>query len=105
MLHIFTLGHDAGDQLSRCLTLMGSQDVILLTDDGVFWAHDCEASAQLLDEFGSDTGGRQIAVLQADLSSRGLTLDSDLELPIFHAVDMNGFVELTEQHSQCLTWY
>lgn len=105
MLHIFTLGHDAGDQLSRCLTLMGSQDALLLTDDGVFWAHDCEASARLLDEFGSDSKGRQIAVLQSDLSSRGLTLESGRELPTFDAVDMRGFVELTEHHTQCLTWF
>ncbi|GAA3949398.1 DsrH/TusB family sulfur relay protein [Allohahella marinimesophila] len=126
MLHIFTLGLDAGSQLEHCLALMGSKDALLLIEDGVYWSHPSEASGRLWAALGlaNDldpqcyqapgeptpafaTEPHQVMVLKADCTARGI---ADASLPgdagrCFQLIDFDRFVELTEHHIQSMTWY
>jgi len=126
MLHIFTLGLDAGSQLEHCLALMGARDALLLIEDGVYWSHRSEASGRLWAALGlgNDLEARrhheaddpvsapaadnyQVMVLEADCVARGIVHDN---LPAdadrcFQLIDYDRFVALTEQHTQSMTWY
>ncbi|WP_416394802.1 DsrH/TusB family sulfur relay protein [Allohahella sp. A8] len=126
MLHIFTLGLDAGSQLEHCLALMGSKDALLLIEDGVYWSHPSEASGRLWAALGlgndldaqryqeadepaptATTDQYQVMVLTADCVARGIVAD---KLPedaarCFQHIDFDRFVALTEHHIQSMTWY
>ncbi len=96
LLHLLNCppGHGAVD---RCLSLAGSGDAILLMGDGVYCALPGSEVAGRL-----EAAGIAVHVLDEDAAARGV-------LPLlrgpFTAVDMAGFVELTERFTRSQSWY
>ena len=79
-----------------CLRLAGPDDAILLLGDGVYAALP-----------GSEAAGRlqrcaaEVLILQEDAVAAGGAIASDLST----AVDMAGFVALSERYPRQLAWY
>lgn len=98
-LHILSTSPGAGTALDDCLRIAGRGDTLLLVLDGVYAARMPQARAALLAAMES---GLQVYALLPDTDARGLAghLPAGIRL-----VDDNGFVELTERHPRCLSWY
>ncbi len=80
----------------NCLRLVAPGDAILLLGDGVYAAlADTEACKRLTDS------GADVSVLQTDAAAAGVLA----RMGPFAAVDMDGFVRLTEGFSRQLAWY
>lgn len=82
--------------LSDALTYLQQEDALLLVEDAVYAALRTHKAHALLVE----ATCRQF-VLSEDVNARGLMLNDSNEIT---AVDFVGFVELTEEHIQSLTW-
>lgn len=93
ILHTLATGPDSTPFVS-CLSLAQSQDTILLLGDGVyaFQGHVQAITAVR-------TAGTRVYALQNDCEARGVTVPKDV------AVDIEGFVKLTEEHARQLAWY
>lgn len=95
MLHILNRSPASSRVPLDALRAMSDNDCLLLIEDGVYGA-----VTPLADVFAAIEG--RVFALKDDLSARGLTnKHSDTIRP----VDMEGFVALTEQASQTLSWY
>ena len=91
MLHIIK----TIEKLSLALTYRQPGEHLLLTEEAVYAALPSHELAQQL------MGIEEVSVLESDLNSRGLqTLVSES----LTKVDYLGFVTLTEQHQQSITW-
>ncbi|MBZ5487843.1 sulfurtransferase complex subunit TusB [Halomonas aquamarina] len=95
MLHILTKAPNS-DAAQQMLQAVGDDDAIVLTEAGV--------QAALHREWaGFQLPSARIYLLAEDVTAWGLDeIVMDQALTI---VDMDGFVALTEQHVQTLTWY
>ena len=82
------------DTFRRCLELATSKDTVILMGDACYAAlSESDVAKQLADCHA------QLRVLDADALARGLR---DLAL---ESVDYEGWVALSEQHTQQLAWY
>ncbi|OZG73622.1 hypothetical protein BTA51_07310 [Hahella sp. CCB-MM4] len=98
-LHIFNQGTLQSALLQRCIETMSHKDALIFIEDGVVWATDSPLTSQLLGKAPQNAG---IYVLSEDLGARGL---SELKAESVAVVDYNGFVELTEQSQNTLSWF
>lgn len=91
MLHIIK----TIEKLTLALAYRQPSEHLLLTEDAVYAVL---PSHELANQLKTVEG---LSVLQADLASRGL---QDLVPESLDKVDYFGFVTLTEQHQQSITW-
>ncbi|PMH46311.1 hypothetical protein BCU68_02730 [Vibrio sp. 10N.286.49.B3] len=92
MLHIVKNSH----QLFQLNSYLLPSDGILLVEDAVYLANDKHVAHESLEKITN-----QIFILEDDLRARGLM---SVNLSPFHLVDFEGFVDLTIQHPQAMTW-
>ncbi len=99
MLHIVNKSPTERNNLDSCLRLAQAGSVILLIEDAVYAAMaNTETAARM--KQASETFN--FFVLAPDLKARGLT-----DLPLIQnieLIDYDGFVELTEQHTNIHSW-
>jgi tRNA 2-thiouridine synthesizing protein B len=93
-LHIVNKSCHSNQALQRCLSLSASGDSILLIEDGVYAAHDSDAT--LL----SKVPGINWYALDSDLAARGVTQVSGK----IEQVDYMGFVELVCKCRNSVSW-
>ena len=79
-----------------CLRLATAGDTILLLGNGVYAALAGSEAAGLLRHSEAD-----VVILKDDAIAAGSAISSDL----FLAIDMAGFVELSERYPRQLAWY
>jgi tRNA 2-thiouridine synthesizing protein B len=79
-----------------CLRLACAGDTILLLGNGVYAALPGSQAASRLQQCDAD-----VLLLRDDAIAAGSAIASDL----FTAVDMAGFVELSERYPRQLAWY
>ncbi|MDF2154681.1 sulfurtransferase complex subunit TusB [Vibrio sp. CAU 1672] len=90
MLHIIKTLTGLHDAVALC----HEQDALLLIEDAVYAANPQHQSFPMVK-------GQAAFVLDSDLLARGI---SHRVSPSCTVVDYAGFVELTEQHRNSLTW-
>ena len=95
MLHILTKGPDS-DVARQLQQAIADDDAIVLIEEGVLAALNGRWEGWKLYK-------SRIYLLAEDVAAWGL--DELIDSEIFATVDMQGFVGLTEQHTQTLTWY
>lgn len=96
MLHTVSTSPYATSALSNCLRYAAKNSCILLMEDAVIAATEHgQWQAELI------ASGNRIYVLLDDVIARGLT---EKISDHFGAVDMQGFVALTERHVTHLAW-
>ncbi|WP_068711758.1 sulfurtransferase complex subunit TusB [Vibrio tritonius] len=83
------------DKLPLVISLLQKEDALLLTEAAVYAASERSSAFSLLSEHSLTY------VLSEDLDARGW---SEKASPLVKVVDMLGFVELTEQYKQSITW-
>jgi tRNA 2-thiouridine synthesizing protein B len=91
MLHIIK----TIEKLNLALAYRQPSEHLLLTEDAVYAALPSHELAQQLMNI------EEVSVLEPDLNSRGL---QNLVSKSLTKVDYLGFVTLTEQHQQSITW-
>ena len=91
MLHIIK----TIEKLKLALAYHQKGEHLLLTEEAVYAALPSHELAQQLMDI------EEVSVLEPDLNSRGL---QNLVSKSFTKVDYLGFVALTEQHQQSITW-
>jgi len=86
--------------LASCLQVCGSQDGILLLEDGVFGALNSSPCTEELSTM--IKMGVKVYALSGDINARGLQekLRSDVLV-----TDYNGFVQLSIEHNCVQSWY
>ncbi|MCW4151898.1 sulfurtransferase complex subunit TusB [Halomonas sp. 18H] len=95
ILHVVNQAPDAGRTLEQVLSAMADDDCLLLIEDGVVGAMPTLAAL-----FTALEGRRY--VLREDLESRGLL---GRQPEGFAIVDIDGFVNLTEEAAKTVSWY
>lgn len=90
MLHIIKSLHS----LERVIGLDASYDAILLVEDAIYAAIPEHKMHNML-------GDIKVYALDADVMARGCTVKISKATKI---IGYDGFVELTEQHSNVVTW-
>ena len=90
MLHIIK----TVEKLTLALTYRQPGEHLLLVEDAVYAALSNHQLSQQL-------AASDVSLLEADLDSRGL---QNLVDDSFVRIDYSGFVVLTEQHQQSITW-
>lgn len=73
------------------LEMASADDVIVLIQNGIFWAVTQEGQKAL--------AGKKVYAIQADLDARGYNA---ADLPL-EPVDYSGFIELLEQHERSMS--
>ena len=100
-LHLVSIAPTNGSALADCLRTAAGGDTLLLLQDGVYAAvaHAAAPSALLRE---AAANGIALYALMPDVDARGLAgrLHAGIRL-----VDDNGFVELTERHRRCVSWF
>lgn len=85
------------DRLQDVVQVMQEDDRLLLIEDGVYGVVQAKYTVILPEQIQAKT-----YCLKEDADARGIT-------PLAHEavqwVDVNGFMELTEQCSSCVTWH
>jgi tRNA 2-thiouridine synthesizing protein B len=89
MLHIIK----TRSAIVAALGYIGHGDKVILIEDAVYSAMDST--------FVTKIGYQSVYVLQSDLYARGV---NELIDKSFQSVDYIGFVSLTEQCDNCMTW-
>jgi tRNA 2-thiouridine synthesizing protein B len=89
MLHIIK----TRSAIVTALCYIGHDDKVILIEDAVYAAIDSTFFAKI--------GYQSVYVLQSDLYARGVNEFINKSL---HIVDYIGFVSLTEQSENCMTW-
>ncbi len=92
MLHIVK----STTALSSVMLCLAEDDVVLLCEQAVVAANAAHQSFSVIASYLA-----QVRALEADIAARGLTQLIDNGVT---PVDFIGFVELTEQHAQSMTW-
>lgn len=94
---LFTLAHSPQQcDLSALIRLIGRDDALLLMQDGVLAALENSVAQSHLSVVSCP-----MYVLSEDLQARGLAGQISHKLT---PIDYNGFVDLTEKHSQHVAW-
>ena len=94
-LHLLSRSPNSGSSFEDCLQACGSEDEILLLEDGVY-ACTSETHLELL-----KSKGIRCYALTSDCVARGLVSPPDDKIL---AVDYKGFVELAVKHPRSVTW-
>lgn len=97
MLHTINKSPYSHQCLAECLRVCGTDDAVLLIQDGVYAAL---ADSEWVNQLRGKTAA--IYVLQPDAAARGLT---DRIAPAIKTVDYAGFVQLCCDHPNLLAWY
>lgn len=94
-MRLHTLNQPPGAALDSCLRGIGSDDCLLLLEDGVY-AGCAGLAGEILE------AGCKLYVLEPDAAARGLLhrLDPSVEL-----IDYAGFVELAAECNAVHSWY
>lgn len=95
MLHIVNKSPLGSSALDQCLRLCGSDDTLLLIEDGVYAATKALAEPLL-------RSAATVRVLREDVDARGLGPHLDAR---FEQVDYAGFVQLCCDHTPVQSWY
>jgi len=82
-----------------CLRLLQVGDTLLLMGDGVYGALPGSQGYEALKR--QAQRGVEVYLLERDALAAGVAVG----LSLFPALDMAGFVELTERHAQQQAWY
>ncbi|WP_117235941.1 sulfurtransferase complex subunit TusB [Vibrio maerlii] len=92
MLHIVK----STTALSSVLLCLGENDAVLLCEQAVTAANSAHHNFSLIASHLA-----QVHLLESDIAARGLSrlIDNNVS-----QVDFSGFVKLTEQHTQSMTW-
>ncbi len=98
LLHTVTKSPARDPLLSTCLRLSLPGSAIVLLEDAVYAALDCEANHALLDPYIHD---RAFFILLEDLTVRGI---ADKIMPIFTVLDMPALVKLTADCPKLINW-
>lgn len=93
MLHIYRDGYYSSNDLQRCLRRIGTSDVLLLIEDGVYLSQTPIAALNKLAQQG------QVFILVDDVAARGLNVDE-----VYRRADMAKWVKLSVEHDKSLTW-
>jgi tRNA 2-thiouridine synthesizing protein B len=93
MLHTVNKSPFQNGSLESCLRCVGSNDVVLLLEDGVFAASSGTGKSALIEQTLPKVKG--ICAIAADVKARGLTR----LIPGVTLVDYEGFVDLVAEHS------
>lgn len=83
------------DKLPLVISLLQKEDALLLVEGAIYAASERSSIFSLLSEHGLTY------VLLEDLDARGWR---EKVAPSVNVVDMMGFVELTEQYKQSISW-
>ncbi|MBB3229866.1 sulfurtransferase complex subunit TusB [Halomonas stenophila] len=94
-LHIVNRSPASSQVHAQAVTAMGPDDRLLLIEDGV------QGALPQLVRYFEDIPGRLYA-LREDLEARGLVGRCDASVQV---VDVDGFVQLTEEAEQTVSWY
>ncbi|MGC3874379.1 sulfurtransferase complex subunit TusB [Halomonas sp. GXIMD04776] len=95
LLHLLNRSVASSHVYREALRAMGDDDCLLLTEDGVYGA-----VAPLVEHFSSISG--RLFALREDLASRGLEGRCAEQVIV---VDMDGFVQLTEEAERTVSWF
>ena len=95
VLHIFAKGLNQRTTLLKCQTLVAKGDAIIFVEDGVYWASTSELSTSCLDP------SVKFYYLAEDADTRGIKRIHNLT----EAVDYAGFVSLTANHQNSVSWF
>ncbi len=98
-LHIFNQGTQQAPLLQRCIETLSSEDTLIFIEDGVVWATKSPLCNQILEQIPRSAG---VYVLREDLEARSL---DGLKAESVKVVDYSGFVELTEQSKNAVSWF
>ena len=97
-LHILSASPFEGSCLEQCRRVIGADDALLLTADGVYAA--LGDAAAVLREL--QAAGVAIFALAEDCAARGI----DTRLPAHvTTVDYGGFVDLAVAHPRTVSWF
>ncbi|TDO13802.1 MULTISPECIES: sulfurtransferase complex subunit TusB [Halomonas] len=95
LLHVVNRSPATSRVYQQALSGMSSEDRLLLIEDGV------QGALPQLVRYYAEVEGRLFA-LKEDLESRGLLGRCDASVQV---VDVDGFVELTEEAERTVSWY
>ena len=95
MLHLVNKSPYDGCSLNTATTIMKSDDVLLLIEDGIYGAIKNSKAAPLVE-------GRNVSVLGPDLAARGIGEDKLIEGVTI--IDYAGFVDLVEANDKVQSW-
>lgn len=95
LLHTLNRSPATSRVYRQALDTMGPEDRLLLIEDGV------QGALPRLIRYFDDVQGRLFA-LREDLAARGLEGHCD---PGVQVVDVDGFVQLTEEAEKTVSWY
>ncbi len=94
ILHLIATSPFSHPAMTRCLECLGTNDSILLMEDGVLLL----AQPKLLPDLGAH---QHLYVIEQDVLARGL---NSHQYPAVEPVNYEQFVELVTQHQKTLTW-
>lgn len=97
-LHTWNKAESHSVTLTSCLATLGSGDVLLLLEDGVYAALDQDF---LLHFAVCRRAGARLCALAEDLAARGISARIS---PVADVVGYTGFVALSLQHQQVVNW-
>lgn len=92
-LHIVSKSPFNDQALERALPLISAEDTLLLIDDGVY-------AASKNNPFIAQLQNTQCYALTDDMALRGVTMDKAIT-----ALDMSGFVDLSFDAHNIISWY
>ncbi|MDI5984844.1 sulfurtransferase complex subunit TusB [Halomonas sp. M4R5S39] len=95
LLHILNRSPAASRVYQQALAAMGPEDRLLLIEDGV------QGALPQLVRYFDGLQGRLFA-LREDLAARGLEGRCEASVQV---VDVDGFVDLTEEAERTVSWY
>ncbi|MDR9440073.1 MAG: sulfurtransferase complex subunit TusB [Halomonas sp.] len=95
LLHVVNRSPATSRVYQQALAGMSPEDRLLLIEDGV------QGALPQLVRYYAGLEGR-LFVLKEDLASRGLLGHCDASVQV---VDVDGFVDLTEEAEQTVSWY
>ena len=99
MLHTLNKPLSQPVALQACLRTINAGDALLLIEDGVYCARKAEAQHSGLEQLSYDI---LLYALKTDVQARGI--ESHLYERV-QLIDYHGFVELSETHAGCQSWY
>ncbi len=95
ILHVVNKSPYEKNSLEVCIGYYQDGDAILLIEDGVY-------AAMATGKFASALAGKDLNVLRADLSARGIADDKVVDGA--KLVDYGGFVDLVGSHGKVQSW-
>ncbi|MFM2483434.1 sulfurtransferase complex subunit TusB [Celerinatantimonas sp. YJH-8] len=92
MLHVYRRSEYPSSTFDQCWQMLAQDDVVLLIENGVYlWCYEDPRIQQLAQQ-------QRLFLLADDVTARAIDVPLDFQL------SMTQWVELTENHSQLITW-